>query len=315
VGRFILRRALYALPTLALVSVLVFCLAQLAPGDVGRSILGPYAAPAQVRALDHQLGYDRPLMTRYFDWLGGFFSGHWGNSVVLKIPISHLVFTALGHSLLLAGFALVLLIPSGIALGVLAGLRRDTLIDRSVMTIGTSLAAIPDFVVGVLLMLVFGVGLRWLPVNATAATQGSYVSRLHNLILPACTLTIILLGYVARMARTGTIDTMASPFVRTAVLKGLPQRRVLGVHMLRNALIPTVTVVGNQIAYLVGGLVVTETLFNYHGFGSIMLQAAKNHDIPVLQTGALLLSVLYMVAILATDLTYAVLDPRVVASA
>lgn len=310
-ARFALRRLFYALPTLLLVSVLVFCLAQLLPGDVGRSILGPYASDAQVRALDHQLGYDRPIVVRYLSWLSGFVTGHWGKSVVLQVPISHLLITAMGHSALLAAFALALLIPSGIVLGVAAGSRRDGLFDRSVTVVTTSLTATPDFVVGVVLILVFGVSLGWLPVSATAATQGSYLSRLHELVLPAFTLNAILLGYVARMARAGTIDTLASPFVRTAILKGLPRWRVTGAHVLRNALAPTVTVIGNQIAYLIGGLVVVEYLYNYHGLGSVMLQAAMDHDIPVLQTGAFLLAVVYMVAILATDLCYALLDPRV----
>ncbi|MCL2394537.1 MAG: ABC transporter permease [Acidimicrobiaceae bacterium] len=309
--RYVVRRILLAIPTLLIVSVLVFCLAQLLPGDVGRQVLGPYASPAQVAAFDRQHGYDRPLVVRYLHWLGGFVSGHWGTSVVQQEGVGHLLVVALGHSLQLSVFALVLYVPISIGLGLLAGFRQGSLIDRTITLGGTVVSSLPDFVVGVVLILVLAVGLGWFPVSALGAVGGNVFTKLHALFLPALTLTLGLVGYVARMTRTGTITTLASPFVRTAVLKGLPWSRVVSAHVLRNSLLPTVTIVGTQIGYLVGGLVITETLYNYPGFGEAMLTAAQGHDVAVLETGTLLLAVISMAAVLATDLFYTALDPRV----
>jgi peptide/nickel transport system permease protein len=309
--RYVVRRLFFAVPTLLIVSILVFCLAQLLPGDVGRQVLGPYATPAQVAAFDRQHGYDRPLVVRYIHWLGGFVSGNWGTSVVQQEGVAHLLLVALGHSLQLSVFALVLYVPISIGLGLLAAFRQGSAIDRTVTLGGTVLSSLPDFVVGVMLILVLAVGLRWFPVSALGAVGGGIATKLHALFLPALTLTLGLVGYVARMTRAGTITTLGSPFVRTAVLKGLPRSRVITAHVLRNSLLPTVTIVGTQIGYLVGGLVITETLYNYPGFGEAMLTAALGHDVTVLETGTLLLAVISMAAVLATDLLYTVLDPRV----
>lgn len=309
--RYVVRRLLFAVPTLLIVSVLVFCLAQLLPGDVGRQVLGPYASGSQVAAFDHQHGFDSPLIIRYFHWLGGFVSGNWGTSVVQQEGVAHLLLVALGHSLQLSVFALILYVPASIGLGLLAGFRQGSAIDRAVTLGGTVVSSLPDFVVGVMLILVLAVGLGWFPVSALGAVGGNVVTKLHALFLPALTLTLGLVGYVARMTRAGTITTLASPFVRTAVLKGLPWSRVVSAHVLRNSLLPTVTIIGTQIGYLVGGLVITETLYNYPGFGETMLTAATGHDVAVLETGTLLLAVISMGAVLATDLIYTALDPRV----
>ncbi|MBO0693142.1 MAG: ABC transporter permease [Acidimicrobiaceae bacterium] len=309
--RYVVRRLFLAIPTLIIVSVLVFCLAQLLPGDVGRQVLGPYATSAQVAAFDQQHGFDRPLVIRYLHWLGGFVSGNWGTSVVQQEAVGHLLLVALGHSLQLSVFALALYVPTSIALGLLAAFRQGSAIDRAVTLGGTVVSSLPDFVVGVVLILVLAVGLGWFPVSALGAVGGDIATKLHALFLPALTLTLGLVGYVARMTRAGTITTLASPFVRTAVLKGLPRSRVVSAHVLRNSLLPTVTIVGTQIGYLVGGLVITETLYNYPGFGEAMLTAAQGHDVAVLETGTLLLAVISMGAVLATDLLYSALDPRV----
>lgn len=309
--RYILRRLLFAIPTLVIVSILVFFLAQLLPGDIGRQVLGPFATDAQVQAFDRQHGFDRPLLTRYVHWLGGFVSGNWGTSVVQQEPVAHLLFVALGHSLQLSLFALVLFVPLSIGLGLLAGFRQGSITDRVITLGGTVASSLPDFVVGVVLILALGVGAGWFPVSATGAVSGGFPTKLRDLFLPAVTLTLGLTGYVARMTRAGTISTLASPFVRTAVLKGLPRRRVITAHVLRNSLLPTITVIGTQIGYLVGGLVIVETLFNYPGYGEAMLLAAQGHDVAVLESGALLLAVISMAAVLATDLLYTAFDPRV----
>ncbi len=310
-GRLIVRRLLFIVPTLWLVSVLIFSLAEIVPGDVGRTILGPYATPEQVAALDHQLGADRPIVVRYANWVGHFLVGRWGDSIVLGVPIRPLVFQRLWNSLQLALIALVVIIPVSIALGVLAGLKRDGPLDRSISVIGLSLTAIPEFVSGVILLVLFAVLLHWFPVTAAVSPGSKIPTRLHALILPAFPLMFVLFGYISRMARAGTVDVLESAFVRTAVLKGLPRRRVIFRHVLRNALLPTITVIGAQIGWLVGGLVVIETLFNYAGIGKLMIDSAIGHDVPVLEATVLLVAAIYMLSNLAADVVVAFLNPRV----
>ncbi|HLH99756.1 MAG TPA: ABC transporter permease [Acidimicrobiales bacterium] len=309
--RYLGRRLLLAVPTLLIVSVLVFFLSQLLPGDIGRAVLGPYASRAQVAAFDRQHGFDRPRVGQYVHWLGGFVTGHWGQSVVQQEAVSQLLLTALGHSLQLALYAVILFVPLSILLGLIAGFRAGSLLDQSISVGGTVMSALPDFVVGVLLILVFAVGLEWFPVSAQAAATGGLAVKVSGLFLPALTLTLGLVGYVSRMTRAGTVTALGSPYVRTAVLKGLPRRRVVSAHVLRNSLLPTITVVGTQVGYVVGGLVIVETLYNYPGFGEAMLSAALTHDVTTLETGTLLLAVISIVAVLITDLLYTAFDPRV----
>ena len=308
--RLFARRLLLMVPTLILVSLLVFALAQVLPGDVGRSILGPYATQQQVQILDHELGADRPLLERYGHWLGGFVTGKWGRSPVLDIPVFPTVMKALGNSLLLAALALLIVVPTAIALGVYAGLRKDSLIDRGLTISTLSLTVIPEFVSGVILLVIFAVSLKWLPVTAMAPPGSNIFTRLYYLILPAIPLMFILMGYIARMARVGTVQVLAMPYFRTAVLKGLPRRRVIFGHVLRNAMVPTVTVIGSQAGWLIGGLVVVETLFSYPGIGKLMLDSATTHDVVMLEAAVLVVAVLYMLSNLLADVVVALLSPR-----
>jgi peptide/nickel transport system permease protein len=308
--RLIVRRLLLMVPTLLLVSMLVFALSEVLPGDVGRTILGPYATPAQVTALDHTLGADKPIVERYGVWLGHFVTGRWGVSQVNQQPVRSEVLTALGNSLLLAALALVIIIPLSILLGVVAGLRKDGLLDRSITISTLSLTVIPEFVSGVILLVIFAVTLKWLPVTGLAPAGSGLPTRLYYLILPAIPLMFIELGYIARMARVGTVEVLERPYIRTAVLKGLPSRRVVFGHVLRNAMVPTVTVIGGQIGWLIGGLVVVETLFAYPGLGQLLVLAAQQHDVLPLEAGVLVVAVIYMLANLTADVIIALLDPR-----
>ena len=310
--RLIGRRLLLMIPTLILVSVLIFLLAEVfVPGSVGRSILGPYATEEQVQLLNERLGADRPIVVRYASWAGGFVTGDWGESALLKVPVRPLVMDAFWHSLLLAGFALVLIVPISIALGVFAGLRRDSILDRTITVSSLSMTVIPEFVSGVVLLYVFAVWLKWLPVSALPPDGAPFYERLYYLILPAIPLMFLELGYIARMARVGTVQVLSMPYVRTAVLKGVPRSRVVFGHVLRNALVPTVTVIGSQVGWLLGGLVVVEKLFNYPGIGRLMVEAALAHDIPLLEASVLLVAVVYMVANLIADIVVALLNPRI----
>ena len=298
-------------PTLILASMLIFALAEVLPGDVGRSILGIYASQQSVDNLNNQLGADRPLVVRWGTWAGHFVEGNWGESPVQKIPVRPTVLKALGNSVVLAGFAFVVIVPISILLGVFAGLRRDSVLDRGITISTLSMTVIPEFVSGVVLLYVFAVWLKWLPVNAMPPDGSPFYDRFYYLILPAIPLMFLELGYIARMARVGTVQVLAMPYIRTAVLKGLPRRRVIFGHVLRNAMVPTVTVIGSQVGWLIGGLVVIEYLFVYPGVGQLMVESAQTHDIPMLEASVLMVAVLYMVANLIADIVVALLNPRI----
>lgn len=296
--------------TLVLVSIIVFSVAEILPGDVGRTILGPYASNEQVDRLNHELGNDRPLPVRYADWVSGFVTGDWGDSVLLNTPVRTLVLDRLGNSLVLGLFALVLIVPFSIALGVVAALHHGRALDRVISVTGLSLIALPEFVGGVILLVVFAVKLGWFPVSSHVPSPNP-VDVFRQLLLPSIPLMLVLFGYISRMARAGTIDALLANYTRTAVLKGLPRRTVIWRHVLRNALLPTISVVSVQLGYLVGGLVVIETLFSYPGIGKLVLDSATGHDLAVLEATVLMIAVLYMVSNFVADVLYGMLNPRV----
>lgn len=308
--RFILRRLGLMLITLVLVSMTVFAAGEVLPGDVGRTILGPYASNAQVAALDKQLGQDKPLPQRYWEWATNFVKGDWGTSPVQNVPVRPLVLHAFRNSLYLAVYAFILIVPLSIALGVIAGLNDGKALDRVISIGGLSFIALPEFVMGVILIVVFAVQLGWFPPVSTVPSSDP-VDWVRQLTLPAIPLMFVLFGYVSQMARAGTIESMRSPYIRTAILKGLPTRTVVWRHLLRNSLLPTITVVAVQIGYLVGGLVVIETLFTYPGIGQLTLTAANGHDLPTLEASVLVIAIVIMLANLTADVLYAVLNPRV----
>lgn len=306
--RFILKRLGLALITLWLLTVIVFLVGQVLPSDPGRAVLGNLASPSAVKALDHQLGVDKPLLTQYWNWLSNFP----GTSTQYQAPIGPILTAALGRSLKLAIFAFVLVVPLGILGGVAAALKQGRPLDRTITLIGQAALTIPEFVSGIILIVVFAVELAWLPVSATAPPGSGFFTSLKYLILPVIPLVLILFGYIARMARVGTIEALDSDYARTAILKGLPRGVVVRRHVLRNSLLPTITVVATQTGYLIGGLIVIETLFRYNGIGQLTYQAAStNHDIPMLEACVLTIGVVYMVVTLVADILYSVLNPRI----
>jgi peptide/nickel transport system permease protein len=265
-----------------------------------------------VRRLDHQLGLDRPLVIQYGRWLGDFLTGDWGTSYTLHTPVRALVFDRLGQSLPLALTAFAVLVPVSVGLGVAAGLRHGRPLDRVISTAGLALGATPEFVTGVILLLVFSVKLRWLPASAqTGPGQGGLWSTLRHFALPVASLVLLCLGYVARHVRAGTVEVLDSPHVRAARLRGFGGRHIALRHVLRNAVVPATSALGVQLQYLLGGIVVVELLFNYPGVGALLLQSANDKDVPTLQATAMVLGVLYMLVVLLADLAYRLLDPRV----
>lgn len=309
--RYTLRRLLLLGVTLAVASVLIFLMTAVLPGNVGRIVLGPFATADAVAALNAQLGLDRPIPLRYWAWISGVLTGDWGRSLSLDTAVLPLALERLGRSLMLAGLALALLIPVALAAGVAAGLRPGGVFDRSASVVGLALGAMPEFVTGVLLIVVFGIGLGWLPVQALPPDGAGLLEWLRRLLMPALSLVLLLFAYLFRMTRVGMLSELDADYTRTAVLKGLPRAVVIRRHVLRNALLPTITVIGAQLGWLVGGLVVVESLFRYPGIGSLLQSAAANKDIPLLAGGALLVALVFASANLVADLVYAALNPRV----
>ncbi|MBP0591305.1 ABC transporter permease [Paraburkholderia sp. LEh10] len=310
VVRFVATRIGLSLITLWLLSVIVFAGGQLLPGNIGRAILGPLADARAVAALNHQLGADRPLLAQYTQWITHFVQGDMGLSYAFREPVGPFVASALANSAKLGLFAFVVVVPLGIAGGVWAAMHAGRWLDRTISIAGLSATVVPEFVSSIVLILVFGVWLQWLPIEASAPPGAGFFTQLKHLVLPILPLVFVFFGYIARMARAGTVEALDADYTRTAILKGLPPHIVIWRHVLRNALLPTITVAATQLGYMIGGLVVVETLFHYQGIGSLIYNAAKAKDFPMLEGGVLTIGVVYTLANLVADALYVLLNPR-----
>ena len=310
--RFLLRRLVLAVITLFLLTGLVFYATHSLPGNVGQRILGPFADAESVQQLNHELGTDRSLPTQYADWLGDTARGDLGTSLAYDVPVTEKLRPALGYSARLAMLSFILVVPLSILGGVLAAMRRGKLLDRIVTVGGLSAAVVPEFVWAVLFILVFGVRLKWLPVAAISPQENpSVFQQYRHLLMPALCLVMVLFGYIARITRAGVVEALDADYTRTAQLKGLPARRVIGRHVLRNALMPTIAVVATQLGYLLGGLVAVELIFNYPGFGQLLLGSVQKLDFPVLQAAVLISGAFYVFTTFVADLLYTLLNPRI----
>jgi peptide/nickel transport system permease protein len=310
-SRFILRRIGLAVITLVLLSVLVFIGTQLLPGDVGRRILGPFATQEAVDALNARLGTDRPVHIQYWDWITSAVTGDLGFSISFSRPVNELMGRALANSLKLAALAFVIVVPLALLGGIIAALKRGTLTDRIITVGGLSATVIPEFVSGIVLIVVFAVLLGWLPGTAAAPPGSGLFTQMRYLILPAIPLVLVLFGYIARITRAGVIEALEADYTRTAILKGLPRSKVIRRDVLRNALLPTIAVIASQVGYLIGGLVVVEVLFGYQGVGKLLFDAARNADFPLLAGGVLVVGVAFQVSMLLADIAYSILNPRI----
>ncbi|WP_238005657.1 ABC transporter permease [Dactylosporangium sp. AC04546] len=308
-GRYLAKRVALALLTLFLLSVIVFVAGQVLPGSPSRSILGNFASEQSIAQMDKQLGLDKPLPVQYWHWVTGL-HGDLGTSYQYQAPVSTFLLPALWRSLQLAGLAFLIVVPLSICGGVLAALHRGRLLDRIISTGGLTLVTIPQFVSGVVLIVVFAIHWKIFPVTASAAEGSGILTQLRHLILPAIPLVLMLFGYIARMARASTVEALESDYVRTATLKGLPPRVVLFRHVLRNSMLPTIAVVATETGNLIGGLVVIETLFNYPGLGRLIYDAGNQKDFPMLVAGVLVIGVVYLVAALVADVVTTILNPR-----
>jgi peptide/nickel transport system permease protein len=312
VARYVAHRIVLGLVSLLLLSMFVFAAAQVLPGNPGRLVLGREATPEAVEQFNERLGVNRPLPVRYVDWLGDAVRGDFGANYTDGRPVTDDLVPALKRSLFLAVYAFVLCIPVSILAGVIAALRRGRPTDRAITVTGLSLAVIPEFVLGAILVTILGPAfLGWFPGIAGALIDASFFTKLNSLFLPALALALVLFGYIARMARAGTMEALDADFTRTATLKGLRPSQVLGRHVLRNGLLPTIAVIATQVGYLFGGIVAIEKLFGYPGIGFLTLTAAQIKNFPMLLACVLVIGVIYFVATLAGDLLTAALNPRV----
>ncbi len=310
--RYVAHRLALGLVSLLMLSMMVYAAAQVLPGNPGRLVLGREATPAAVREFNHRLGIDRPLPVRYGDWLSHAVRGDFGANYSDGRPVTDDLVPALRRSLFLALYAFLLCIPVSILAGVVAALRRGRPADRVITVTGLSLAVIPEFVLGAILVTLLGPAfLNVFPGIAGTLQGASIVTKLDSLFLPALSLALVLFGYIARMARAGTMEALDADFTRTATLKGLRRRQVLGRHVLRNGLLPTIAVISTQVGYLFGGIVAIEKLFGYPGIGFLTLSAAQIKNFPMLLACVLVLGVVYFVATLSGDLLAAALNPRV----
>jgi peptide/nickel transport system permease protein len=310
-ARFVLRRLALSLVTLLLVSVIVFAAAQLLPGNIGRNVLGGFATQASVDQLNHQLGIDRPFYVQYGSWIGKFVRGDLGTSLEYRVSVWSLLGASLLNSLKLAAVAFVLVVPLSIGGGVLAALRRGRFTDRAIVLTSLSLTAVPEFVSAIMLILILGIALKVLPVTAQYPPGAGVLTQVRYLLLPSFALVMVLFGYIARMARAGTLEAIDADYTRTAYLKGLGTPTVIRRHVLRNALLPTIAVIATQMGYLIGGLVVIEKLFNYNGIGQRIYTAATNKDFTMLQSSVLVIAIVYLVATFIADVLYSLLNPRI----
>ncbi len=308
--KFLAKRALLSLITLGILSIVVFLGGQLLPGDVGRAVLGPLADARAVAVFNHQVGVDRPLPVQYWDWITHFLAGDMGRSFTFRAPVAPFIADALANSLKLAALAFALVVPLGIAGGVWAARRVGRWTDRGMVLLGQSLGIVPEFISAIVLILIFGVRLRWLPMSADWPEGAGPLTQVRYLILPSLPLVLVFFGYIARVARVGTIEALDADYTRTAILKGLPMRAVMRRHVLPNALLPTITVVASLVGYLAGGLVVIETLFHYRGIGALIYSAARAKDFPMLEAGVLTVGAVYALASVLADLLSASLNPR-----
>jgi peptide/nickel transport system permease protein len=308
---FLSRRIALMIVGMLLASMIIFAITQLMPGDVAAMILGRWAKEEALRELRAELGLDRPLHVQYLDWLTDFVTGDWGESLTTRVPARPLVMQRLRNSGWLAGLSLVMFVPVGIFLGVLAALRQNEPVDQVLRATSMALAGMPEFVIGLILIAVFAIALDWLPANSSIDPDAGFMEALPQMILPAITVSLIELGYIIRMTRSSTIDVLKADYVRAAHLKGLPQGQVLVKHVLRNALLPTITVIALSIGWLIGGLIVTESVFGFPGLGRLMLYSIQRHDLILIQACAMIIVITYGVSNLVADLLYSVLNPRI----
>jgi peptide/nickel transport system permease protein len=308
---FILRRILSTIPVMLVVAIFVFLMLRLTPADPAAIIAGDNANAQQVADIRAKLGLDEPIITQFFIWMGKILKGDFGESFFFKKTVADLISDRVEATLSLSFFTIVLAILIAVPLGVLAAAKHGTWIDRVVMGFSVLGFSVPVFVIGYLLIYVFAIELNWLPVQGYQRIGLGVGGWFQRLILPALTLSVVYVALIARMTRTSMLEVLSEDYVRTTRAKGQIERKVLFRHALRNAAVPIVTVIGLGIALLIGGVVVTESVYTIPGLGRLTVDAVLARDFPVIQAVILLFSFVYVIVNLLVDIIYTILDPRI----
>jgi peptide/nickel transport system permease protein len=311
-GRFLLRRFLFFMLTLFLTSLIIFILTHVLPGDVAKVLLGRDASIAELEGLRIELGLDQPLPVQYTRWAADFFTSDWGITFSRpRLPIRQIVLERFGKSAQLGLLILALSVPLAIVLGVIAGLTEGKLPDNLISIGSLSVASLPEFVTGLFLINILALQMGWFPPSSSIRPDASFRESLPALWLPAIAASLVLIAYIARLVRAGVIEEMKQEYVRTAILKGLPYRTVIFKHVLRNALIPAITVIASSTGWLISGLVVVEFVFSYPGMGRLLMFAIEHRDLPLIQAITMVTVAVILTANLAADLLYMILNPRI----
>ncbi|MGY2906751.1 ABC transporter permease [Bradyrhizobium sp. URHC0002] len=308
---YILRRVLSTLPVMGIVALFVFSLLYIAPGDPAAVIAGDQASPADVERIRQSLGLDRPFLIQFGSWLWSIVHGDLGTSIFTNLPVAKMIAQRIEPTFSLMAITLVLTILVAVPLGVVAAWKAGSWVDRTIMAFAVFAFSLPVFVVGYVLAYVFALQFEWLPVQGYTPLSAGVWPWLKNLILPALALGSVYIALIARITRASMLEVLQQDYVRTARAKGLGQRNILFVHALKNAAVPIVTVIGIGIALLIGGAVVTESVFAIPGLGRLTIDAILRRDYPVIQGIVLLFSFLYVLVNLMVDLTYTLVDPRI----
>src|SRR5579872_1086952 len=308
---FVLRRLAATIPTLFIVSVVMFTIVHLAPGDPAQLILGEDATPEALASMRAALGEDKPLPVQYVAWLSAFVRGNMGRSLATNEPVTHAIASRIPVTLELTVFALLVAIAIGIPLGIIAALRRNTPTDLAATGLALIGVSLPTFVFALLGILVFSLWLRVLPPTGYVSFFEDPLRNLRLMLMPSVVLGAALAGILARLTRSGMLETLGADFVRTARAKGLGSRAVVVRHALRNALLPVVTILGIEAGTLLGGAIVTETVFTMPGVGKLVVDAIFARDFPLVQATIVFLALARITANLLADITFAALDPRI----
>lgn len=307
-----LKRLGFMVLTLVAMSLLIFLLAEIIPGDVAQMVLGQTATPESVKALRESMRLDDPLLVRYGRWAFDFIRGDLGESLYMRgIAINTIFWRKVGHSIILAFTALLFYVPLSILFGVIAGVKAGKLTDSIISFLGLATMALPEFVSGIILVTIFAVKMSILPITSVIPIGETIWGNPQILVLPALSITFVMFGYVSRMQRSSMITVMNSDYVRAAVLKGMPWRYTIFRHALKNALLPTITIIGMNMGWLFGGLIVVETLFGFPGLGSLTLSAIKTRDLPLIEACVLFITFIFVVSTFITDMLYAFLNPKI----
>jgi peptide/nickel transport system permease protein len=308
---YITRRILATIPVMLVVALFVFSLLYIAPGDPAAIIAGDQATPQDVERIRASLGLDRPFVVRFGEWLWHIIHGDLGTSIFTNLPVTHMIAQRIEPTLSLMALTMIISLTTAIPMGVTAAWKHGSWIDRLVMLTAVLGFSTPVFVLGYLLAYVFALELDWLPVQGFTPISAGFWPFLRNLILPAVALGLIYISLIARITRAAMLEVLSQDYVRTAKAKGVGQRAILFVHALKNAAVPIVTIVGIGFAALIGGAVVTESVFAIPGLGRLTIDAILRRDYPVIQGVVLLFSFVYVIVNLIVDLLYTLFDPRI----